>query len=108
MIVTPKPGEELAAAQNEMPSRRFVPPTIVVRNHDAVLRFTSQLFPAARISVTQEADPEIENDEYFAILVETPGSVDHVVALHREWHNRIGSIAPETSRCYRLLLDIND
>jgi len=77
-------------------------------NHDAILKMTAELFPKARIVVSEESDPEVDDDEYFAVLVETPGSVDDVVALHREWHDRIGSIAPETANFYRLLLDIND
>jgi hypothetical protein len=87
---------------------RFEYSTRNTRDHEIILKMTAELFPHASISLSQESDPEIEDDDYFAILVETPGTVDEVVGLHREWHNRIGSVAPETASFYRLLLDIND
>lgn len=77
-------------------------------NCESILKMTAEMFPKAKITFSKESDPEIEDDDYLAILVETPGTVDEVVALHREWHNRIGRLAPETANFYRLLLDIND
>jgi hypothetical protein len=88
--------------------RKYASPTRTLNNHRAILEATQQLFPKASISVTEESDPEIEDDEYFSVLVQTPGTVDEVVALHREWHNRIRHVAPETASFYCLLLDIND
>ncbi len=89
-------------------TRRYATPTLTLRNHNAILELTAELFPKAKITVSEESDPEIEDDEYFVITVETPGSVGELVKCHREWHCRIVKVAQETAIAYRLSLDIND
>ncbi|HEY2412639.1 MAG TPA: hypothetical protein VGI40_10375 [Pirellulaceae bacterium] len=88
--------------------RRFASPTRTLQNHKAILEMTAEVFPNANVSVLEESDPEIENDEHFAVSVRTPGTVDEVVALHGEWHRRLRQVAPETASFYCLLLDIDD
>jgi hypothetical protein len=81
-------------------------PAVAVRNHQAILQCTTEVFPGAKIDVEEAADPEIEGDEYLVVLVTTRGEARDIAARHREWHRRVRAVAPQTAGSYRLLLDV--
>ena len=103
------------ASQDSLPSAGVLPvglqdprvgPATIVRNHEAVLRFTEQVFPRAKIIVEEGSDPENGDDEYFVISVGTPGDVSDLVVRHGQWHQLLRQTVPETAKLYRLLLDV--
>jgi hypothetical protein len=77
---------------------------VAIRNHEAILKMTEDVFPGAKVDVEQSVDPEIENYEHIAIVVVTKGDVDELVAGNREWHRRLRAAAPDTARHYVLSL----
>jgi hypothetical protein len=83
-----------------------VAPPVVVRNHEAILRLTAEIFPAGEIAVTEEIDPEIPGPEYFVVNVRTSGEIRELVAKDGQWHHRIWDVAPETASSYRLSLGV--
>ena len=83
-----------------------IAPPVVVRNHEAILRLTGEIFPASEIAVTEEVDAEIPGPEYFVVNVRTSGEIRALVAKDGEWHHRIWDVAPETASSYRLSLGV--
>jgi hypothetical protein len=98
--------DELEAAKRSSERARYASPTRVVRNHDEILRMTSQLFPEVTISLAVETDPEIDDDDYFVVSVTARGAFDDLAVAHRDWHRRLLELAPETATYYRLSLGI--
>jgi hypothetical protein len=83
-----------------------IAPPVVLRNHEAILKLTAELFPGGEITVTEEVDPEIPGPEYFVINVRTNGEVPELVAKDGDWHHRIWDVAAETASSYRLSLGV--
>src|SRR5688572_13252309 len=79
-------------------------PEVAIRDHEAILKMTEDVFPGAKIDVEESVDPEIENYEHIAIVVVTKRGVDELVVGNREWHKRLRAAAPDTARHYVLSL----
>jgi hypothetical protein len=97
------------AASTELPivfDTDAVAPPVVLRNHEAILKLTAEIFPGAVIAVSVELDAEIPGPEYFVINVRTQGEIRELVAKDGEWHHRIWDVAPETASSYRLSLGV--
>jgi hypothetical protein len=83
-----------------------IAPPQVLRNHDAILRLTAEIFPRGEISVTEEVDAETPGPEYFVVNVKTSGEIQELVAKDGEWHHRLWDVAPQTASSYRLSLGV--
>jgi hypothetical protein len=98
------------SAADELPSvivdSAAVAPPVVLRNHEAILKLTAEIFPGGEIAVTEELDAEIAGPEYFVVNVKTQGEIGILVAKDGEWHHRIWEVAPETASSYRLSLGV--
>ena len=77
-----------------------------MRNHEAILKLTSEVFSTDQIVVTHELDPEIVGKEYLVVSVKTQGEMPELLAKDSQWHHRIWDVAPETASYYCLSLDL--
>jgi len=77
---------------------------LAMRNHEAILKMTEEVFPGVAIRIDEVPDPEIENFEHLAVVVVIRGDVEQLLAGNREWHQRLRGVAPEAARHYVLSL----
>ncbi len=77
-----------------------------LRDYQAILKLTAEVFASDQITVAHEFDPEIASKEYWVVSVKTQSELPDLLAKDSEWHHRIWEVAPETASAYCLSLDL--
>lgn len=72
-----------------------------------VAALTSELF-AGGVAVETNVDPEMRDDVCLLFRVESNGSVEEIVALDKQWHRGLLSIAPQWPGLFCLSIDARE